>query len=134
MFSKKYSLVVLVLIISFLAYFIHKGIIYFLGLSDVFSSFNTSIELLYFVLGFVATLITFVLVLVKEKDYNQIGMAFLGLITLKMIVVYFVFKPTIPKDVEGTNYEKINFIVLFIAFLLIETIMAARILNTKKDS
>lgn len=134
MFSKKYSLVVLVLIISFLAYFIHKGIIYFLGLSDVFSSFNTSIELLYFVLGFVATLITFVLVLVKEKDYNQIGMAFLGLITLKMIVVYFVFKPTIPKDVEGANYEKINFIVLFIAFLLIETIMAARILNTKKDS
>lgn len=133
MFSKKYSSVVLVLIISMVLYFVHKSVVGFMELRDVFSSFNMSLELLYSVFGLVAALIIFVLLLVKEKDYNQIGMAFLGLITLKMIVVYFVFKPNIPKNIEGTNYEKINFIVLFILFLIIEVVVATRILNAKKE-
>ncbi len=131
MFSKKYSSVVLVLIISLVFYLLHKTVIYFLGLSEVFSEFNTPLELLYFVFGLISALITFALLIVKEKDYNQVGMTFLGMITLKMIVVYFIFKPRIPNVIEGINYEKINFIILFILFLIIETIVTAKILNSK---
>lgn len=133
MFSKKYSSILAVLISSVVLYFVHKGFVGALGLSAIFSNFNTPLELLYFVFGLAASLITFVLIFVKDKDYNQVGMAFLGLITVKMIAVYLVFKPKIPTITGAVNYEKINFIILFILFLVIETIVAIKILKIKNN-
>lgn len=131
-FTQKYRPLFLTLISVVLMYVIHKSLIFLLEWNSVFEGFRFSLEKLYLCFGLASLLIIFVLLKVKERNFDQIGMAFMGLITVKMFVFYFVFKSVISSKASDIEWERINFIVLFMAFLILETVVSAQILKSSE--
>lgn len=127
---KKYAPVFFTLIWVILLYAIHKTTILFLDWSAIYSNFHYSLETLYTAFGLASLLIIFILIRVKQRNFDQIGMAFMVLITVKMATLYFVFKPVISNREDEMQWERTNFIILFMAFLILETLTSAKILKS----
>lgn len=130
--AKKYSPVFLVILCVALLYAVHKSIIYLSDQSAIYSSFHYSLEKLYLAFGLASLLIVFILLKVKERNFDQIGMAFMVLITIKMATFYFVFKPVITARTDEAQWERTNFIILFMAFLILETLISVKILKSSE--
>ena len=64
----------------------------------------------------------------KDKNLDYVGMTFLLITSLKMGVSFFIVRPVLA-DTNQNLVEKINFFVIFILFLAIETIITIRLLN-----
>lgn len=129
---KKYYPLLLVLLSTILLYAIHKSAVVFSGWKELFSGFHYSLEMLYLAFGLASLLIVFLLIKVKERNFDQIGLAFMALITIKMFVFYFVFRPVISSKASETDWERVNFIVLFMTFLILETVVSAQILKSSE--
>lgn len=71
-----------------------------------------------------------VLIRISKKNKEQLGYAFLLLTSVKMAASYFLARPMIAQSGENPT-EKINFFVVFILFLAIESYYTARLLNNK---
>jgi hypothetical protein len=69
---------------------------------------------------------------VRRKNLDYVGYSFLAATVLKMGVASYFFLKL--KRVHGSHmsFEKANFFVVFIFFLLIETVITAQILNKKQ--
>jgi hypothetical protein len=130
--AKKYSPIFLVILSVILLFAIHKSIVHFSGWNDIYSTFHYSLEQLYLAFGLASLLIIFILIKVKERNFDQIGMAFMVLITVKMATFYFVFKPVISNRTDDAQWERTNFIILFMAFLILETLISAKILKSSE--
>jgi hypothetical protein len=130
--AKKYNPIFLVILSVILLFAIHKSIVHFSGWNDIYSSFHYSLERLYLAFGLASLLIIFILIKVKERNFDQIGMAFMVLITVKMATFYFVFKPVISNRTDDAQWERTNFIILFMAFLILETLISAKILKSSE--
>mgnify|MGYP000894717997 CR=1 FL=1 len=94
--------------------------------------FVYSLPLLYAVFGLLSTVILFVLLIVQQKNVDYVGYTFLLLTSLKMIVAYTFLRPILETDLSKSAIEKVNFLIVFIYFLAIETIVTIRILNNKQ--
>ena len=111
---------------------VHKGL-FGLFVPKVYEEgFVYSIPLLYAFFTFFALLIVFILMKIKDAEINNVGYAFLGLTTVKMVVAYLFLKPILSVNLPKTPTEKINFFLIFIFFLAIETVVTIRILNNKQ--
>lgn len=130
--AKKYSPIFLVILSVILLFAIHKSIVHFSGWNDIYNTFHYSLEQLYLAFGLASLLIIFILIKVKERNFDQIGMAFMVLITVKMATFYFVFKPVISNRTDDAQWERTNFIILFMAFLILETLISAKILKSSE--
>jgi hypothetical protein len=73
-----------------------------------------------------------VLLKVKERSFDNVGMSFLLTTSIKMIVCYLILKPILQVTFQNNAVEKKNFFMMFILFLAIETILTIRILNEKQ--
>jgi hypothetical protein len=82
--------------------------------------------LLFFVFSF---LILIIVTKISEKNFDNTGMIFMIATSIKMVVAFFLLRPILYR--EDNKIEKINFFVVFILFLLLETIIAAKFLNKK---
>jgi hypothetical protein len=113
-----------------IAYLLHKFIFYVLKI-DV-RSFQYSLEVLYLLFFAMSTLIFIVLLKVKEKSFDNVGMSFLLGTSIKMVFCYLILKPILHIVTYDNKIEKVNFFGMFILFLLMETVLTIRIVKEKQ--
>ena len=116
---------VLILVLLFA---MHLGISLLLGFYDQWDSIGISLWGIY-AFGFMLT--CFVYVGIIGIDYSMpqnLGYAFLGLITLRGIVS-FMFIDKYIDDGATSDFLKYNFFISFMIFLMIDVYMAYRLLN-----
>ena len=116
--------------IAFLLYVIHKLI--FCGLNINQMAFHYSLETLYLFFTVLSMIIFKVLLTIKKRSFDNVGMSFLLATSLKMVFCYLILRPLlqVPKPSDPT--ERINFLILFIVFLTIETLFTIRLVNEKQ--
>ena len=129
---KKFRPLITVFTTAIVGIIIHKTLFYFMVPKVYEKSFIYSIPLLYAFFAIISAIIVFILIKVNYKKSNLVGFVFLVLTTLKMGIVYLFLRPILNFNLPKTPTEKINFLVIFIYFLAIETIVTIRILNNKQ--
>lgn len=120
------------LILAVLAYLVHRVAFYIFDIND--KAFHYSIEVLYLLFLGLSTVVFFVLIKVKERSFDNVGMSFLLSTSIKMIVCYLILKPILQVTTQNNAIEKTNFFVMFILFLTIETVLTICILNEKQQA
>jgi hypothetical protein len=105
---------------------------YFLVPQKFEAAFVYSVEMLFAFFAVLAALIVSTLNFISKKSVNNVGYSYLLLTTLKMGVAYFFLKPILSFDLPKTAVEKTNFFLIFIYFLIVETVVTIRILNNKQ--
>lgn len=118
------------LAISVLLFVIHKMVFYSLSINQ--ETFYYSLEILYLFFFSFSAIIFGVLLTIKKRSFDNVGMSFLLATSIKMIFCYLILRPLlqIPKPNDPT--ERINFFIMFIVFLTIETLFTIRLVNEKK--
>ena len=129
-YRKPLGVLVLVLLTIFA---IHKSIFTFTSLKLEATSFQISLEKLYLIFSLMTIVIILVLIKVKQKSLDNVGMTFLLITSVKMVICYVIGRPIINQNNADLQLEKWNFFVLFIIFLIIETLFTIYLLNTEKD-
>lgn len=127
---KTYKPLLGLLVLAALAYVLHILAFYFLKINT--QTFYYSIETLYLMFLGLSILVFIVLLKVKEKSFDNVGMSFLLGTSIKMVVCYVILRPLLQVSNSSIAIEKNNFFVMFILFLTIETILTIRILNEKQ--
>lgn len=90
--------------------------------------FHLSILVLYVIYFVFSKIILFVLIQVSKKNFDNVGMTFLVITSVKMAISFFIVRPILNSSEENT-IEKANFFFIFILFLAIETLITIRLLN-----
>nr|WP_315200362.1 DUF6168 family protein [uncultured Flavobacterium sp.] len=116
--------------VAFLLYGIHKMIFHVLNINE--ESFHYSLETLYLFFLFLSAIIFRVLLTIKEKSFDNVGMSFLLATSLKMVFCYLILRPLLQAPKPNNPTERINFFILFIVFLTIETLFTIRLVNEKQ--
>ena len=129
---KKYTSLFIVVIAAVIGLVIHKIVSHFIILKEFEDNFVYATPTLYALFSVLSMVILFALMKVKEVEINYVGYAFLAFTTVKMVIAYAFLRPIINSDLPKTPTEKINFFIVFIYFLAIETILTIRILNNKQ--
>lgn len=116
--------------VSLLLYTIHKMVFYGFDINQ--EDFYYSLESLYLFFFIFSAIIFGVLLIIKKRSFDNVGMSFLLATSIKMVFCYLILRPLlkIPKGDNPT--ERINFFILFILFLTIETLFTIRLVNEKK--
>lgn len=114
--------------ISFFA--IHQLVFLIPSLDAAQESFYFSITFLYVLFFIFSKTILFIVKKVSEKSFDNTGMVFMMATSLKIGIVYFMIKPIL--NLENNQIEKVNIFIIFICFLLIESVITVRILNKKQ--
>lgn len=116
--------------ISVLLYAIHKMVFY--GFSIKQESFHYSLEMLYLFFFVLSAIILMVLLIIKGRSFDNVGMSFLLATSVKMIFCYLVLRPLLKTPSPENPIERINFFILFIVFLIIDTLFTIRLVNEKQ--
>lgn len=127
---KNYKPLLPLLVLAVLAYVVHRVAFYLLEIND--ATFYYSIKTLYMVFLVLSIMVFVILLKVKERSFDNVGMSFLLSTSIKMIVCYLILKPILQVTAQNNAIEKKNFFMMFILFLAIETILTIRILNEKQ--
>jgi len=127
---KNYKPVLNLLIAELLLYLLHKGIFYTLGI--ITTTFHYSLETLYVFFSACSISILSILIRIKKKNSERFGMAFIWLTAIKILMCSLFLIRLSPRTVGHKSLENINFFVMFILFLTIETTLSVRILNNKQ--
>ena len=93
------------------------------------TEFYYNIPILYLLFFVFSFLILIIVTKISEKNFDNTGMIFMVATSIKMVVAFFLVRPIL--YCEDNKIEKINFFAVFILFLLLETIIAAKFLNKK---
>lgn len=120
---------VLIVIISFL--FIFHKIIFFVNKTNT-DSFYYSIETLYGIFLSLSILLLILLLKVEKKNFDQVGMTFMLATSVKMLICYAFLRPILTHKTEINFFEKKNFLITFLLFLTVETVLTIRMLNKKQ--
>ena len=118
------------LAIAFLLYVIHKLV--FFGFSIHQETFHYTLETLYLFFFILSAIIFKVLLIIKEKSFDNVGMSFLLVTSIKMVFCYLLLRPLLDTPKPNNPTERINFFMLFIVFLAIETLFTIRLVNEKQ--
>jgi hypothetical protein len=129
---KKHKLIVTVFLFAITAFAIHKLLFFLFVPSDIENNFIYSLPILYGFFFSCSTVIIFILLKVKEKSLDNVGFTFLLLTSVKMVASYVFLQPILNSNLQNSTEEKINFFIIFILFLAIETLVSIRILNNKQ--
>jgi hypothetical protein len=127
---KNYKPILNLTLLAGIAYLSHKIIFYLLKIKE--TTFLYSMETLYLLFLGMSTLVFIVVLKVKERSFDNVGMSFLLATSVKMVFCYLILKPILRLNAQGDSSEKVNFLVTFILFLTIETVLTIRILNKKQ--
>lgn len=124
---KNYKPVLNLLLLTVAAYALHKIIFYSFNIDD--AAFHYSLETLYLIFSVLSIIVLVVLLKVKERSFDNVGMSFLLSTSIKMVVCYLILRPVLQASSQNNGIEKKNFFAMFILFLAMETILTIRILN-----
>jgi hypothetical protein len=127
---KNYKPVLNLLFLTVVAYALHKIIFYSFNIDD--TAFHYPLETLYLIFSVLSIIVLVVLLKVKERSFDNVGMSFLLSTSIKMVVCYLILRPVLQTSSQNNGVERKNFFAMFILFLAIETILTIRILNKKQ--
>lgn len=130
MFLKKFKLIFHLYILAFSTYIIHKAAFFIFKLNDL--NFHYSLEVLYLIFLLLATILLAIILRFKKDKFDSIGMFFMLVTFIQMFVAYIVLQPILSDKFHNIRFEKINFFITFILFLLFETLLTVRLLNEKR--
>lgn len=123
---------IIIVVLALLGFIIHK-ISFYLFIPKVYEdSFIYSLPMLYISFCIISLVIVFILNEIKKRSIDNVGYSYLLLTSLKMVVAYAFLSPILATNLPKTQTEKMNFFIIFIFFLAIETIVTIRILNNKQ--
>lgn len=91
-----------------------------------------SIANLYSMFFVFSVVIMSLLLFVRTKNLDYVGYTYLIVTSVKMGIAYFLLRPILATTTDENSTEKINFFIVFICFLAIETLLTIRILNNKQ--
>ena len=114
----------------FLIYVLHKTVFWSFDIQE--SSFEYPLELLYLFFFILSAIIIKILLIVKQKSFDNVGMSFLLATSVKMIFCYLILRPLLQLPKTSNPTERINFFILFIVFLSIETLFTIRLVSEKQ--
>lgn len=118
-----------VLILSLFFYGIHK-MLSFLGVIFLESqNFTFSVEYIFWFLTTCSLVIIATLLFVKQKSKDNVGNVFMLITCIKVGVSFFLMNQIQNFNGQSIGIEKINFFVIFLVFLGLETLITIRILN-----
>jgi hypothetical protein len=126
---KIYKPVFGLLLATILLFGLHKLLFGIIGINT--ENFRISIGALYIFFSLCSIVIILLLILISKNSFDNVGMSFLIITTMKMVVSYILVRPILIAD-QIDPVEKINFFVMFILFLAMETVFTIRILNNKQ--
>jgi uncharacterized membrane protein len=129
---KKYQPIIEVLFLSIVVYIIHKLFFFLNNNNPTFQGFHFPIETIYGFFFICSVIILLILIKVKTNNIDNVGLTFLLVTCIKMAISYAVLYPILHSGNINKGTEKINFFVIFVLFLTIETIVTIRILNNKQ--
>lgn len=130
MLLKKYNPIRNLLLISLIAFAGHKLLFNYFKINE--DALYYTLELLYLFFLSLSVIIFFVLIKMKDKNFDNIGMTFMLVTSAKMLFCYLLLKPILRLKTTNLAIDKINFFCIFVIFLAIETILTVRILNEKQ--
>jgi hypothetical protein len=112
------------------SYFAHQYLFEVMKIST--KDFSYSLLSLYLFFGIFSIVLRVVLFQVRSQNFDLVGMSFLIVTTVKMMTCFVFVRPILKSISSTSGIEKINFFMLFIVFLAIETLVTIRILNEKQ--
>ena len=122
----------LLFLCSICCFILHKLVFYICNYVPIENQFQYSIVTLYGFFFCCALLITVLLFFIKRREINNVGNSFMFLTILQMPFAYFLLYSILKTSSKYASFEKINFFVIFLLFLAIETLVSIRILNNKQ--
>ena len=131
---KNYASVLYFLLFSVTLYIVHKLLFNLFGTEVKPEQFYYTLEYLYAFFTGMGLLIIFSLIMVFKNAPEYVGMAFLVATNIKLVFSYIMARPILAKATENIKLEKINFFGIFILFLLIEIVLAAKMLNNSRKN
>lgn len=130
MFLKNYKPFLQLFFFALAAYILNQAAFLFLKVN--FKNFYYSIAFLYLIFFGISALLYLILLIVKKKNFEIVGMVFLFGTFTQMLLGYLILRPILENKSEEVIIEKINFFIIFILFLLFETLLTVRLLNEKR--
>ncbi|KQB38921.1 hypothetical protein [Flavobacterium aquidurense] len=130
MLLKNYKPILHLFIFALAACVLHKAA--FLVLEVNAQNFYYSIEFLYLIFFGLSALLYLILLIVKKKNFEIVGMAFLFGTFTQMLLGYLILRPILENKSGEVMVEKVSFFITFILFLLFETLLTVRLLNEKR--
>ena len=125
----KKSLFLYLIPLLILSCVVQQFVFYFFKIKT--ESFYYSPEILYVLFSTASIIVILIVLKIKEKNFDSVGMAFLVITSVKMVFSYVILRPILSKTMAPNGIEKTNFFVMFVVFLAIETVVTIRILNEK---
>lgn len=129
MLLKNYKPILHLFFFGLAAYVLHKA--FFLVFEINTQNFYYSIEFLYLIFFGISALLYLILLIVKKKNFEIVGMAFLFGTFAQMLIGYLILRPILGIKSDEIMIEKSSFFITFILFLLFETLLTVRLLNEK---
>jgi hypothetical protein len=126
---RQYSPIWNLILIVLVMYGVHKTVFYFFSIHT--AAFYYSLETVYLFFLLSALVVFFIVLKIKERNFDQIGMTFMLLTSIKTVFSYIMLRPVLKLVPPESPIEKNNFFMTFVVFLLIETLLTIRILNQK---
>ncbi|PBJ12681.1 hypothetical protein [Flavobacterium sp. ACN6] len=130
MLLKNYKLVFYLFCLTLTTYVFHKAIFFFCEIN--IQNFHYSLELLYLFFFGISALLYLILLIVKKKNFEIVGMAFLFGTFTQMLLGYLILQPILKIKTGESDVEKISFFITFVLFLLFQTLLTVRLLNEKR--
>jgi hypothetical protein len=127
---KNYKPILNLVLLAGIAYLTHKFIFYLFKIEE--TTFLYSMETLYLLFVAMSMLVFIVVLKVKGRSFDNVGMSFLLATTVKMVFCYLILNPILRINSHDNSLEKVNFFGIFVLFLTIETVLTIRILNKKQ--
>ncbi|BFM42999.1 hypothetical protein CFS9_16400 [Flavobacterium sp. CFS9] len=129
MLLKNYKPILYLFFFALAAYVLHKALFSVLEINA--ENFYYSTAFLYLIFFGLSAFLYLILVVVKKKNFEIVGMAFLFGTASQMLLAYLILRPILENKTGEVMVEKINFFITFILFLLFQTLLTVRLLNEK---
>lgn len=123
--------VILTLSIAVVLFLSNKLILQTESFNQNFKLFSHSLETIYIVFCAFSVVILVTLLIVNSRNKDVVGLTYLLITSVKAGILFFIFSDIIGSSNKNT-VERINFFVVFILFLAIETLITIRLLNKKQ--
>lgn len=111
------------------AYILHKAALFFFEINT--ENFYYAVEFPYLIFFASTVILHLILLIVKKKNFQIVGMVFLFGTFTQMLLGYLILQPILKNNFESTDVEKLSFFITFILFLLFQTLLTVGLLNKK---
>lgn len=127
---KQYKPILELIGIVAIVFGLHYSVFWFFQMNQ--TALRYPLALLYLIFLGLSIVVFTVVLRVKEKSFDNVGMSFLLVTSLKLVLSFLIVRPILKTTTEIASLERTNFFITFSIFLAIETILTIRILNKKK--